>query len=40
MEGVLSLIPEVSGSFSWFSEWHLQCKLLAYILNILFRVII
>ena len=37
MEGMLLLKPEVSGSFSQFSEWHLQCKLLA---NILPRVII
>jgi len=39
VEDMLSLIPEVSSSFSWFSEWGLQCKLPAYILNILPRVV-
>jgi len=38
--GVLLLTLEVGDSFSQFSEWTLQCKLLAYILSILSRIVI
>ena len=38
MKGVSSLKLKVSGSFSWFLEWGLQCKLVVCILSILSRV--
>ena len=39
-QGVLSLTLEGDASFSWFSGWLLQCKLLDYILVSMPRIAI